>query len=358
LSDGWVMGGDYGPTGGLHSPASFPILPDILVQLYSRRSLHLPSNKSQMGTLSNKTILFSGIFPGHDRAALEAQAVAAGAKLLSGVSKNLNYLVAGEKMGPAKHEKANELGVPIITLQDFFDMLPDGGAAPAIKAILLPDLFKEVKAKLPQVTFLNIEPSTLSANEKNIIKAIGKPLPEEIADFYRQCDGFRYDPGADPASGLFDDHINSLSALFDDFKPLQKLTEDYVDDELYLDDPFYDQMWYEWAMDELDEPAGKKMFNRMRRQKQLVWLNAFSKCITIDFSEGDYQLYYFDLKGELYPLQMTFTEFVRGFAYLGCVGHWYSLYMKKDQKRKTEFHDVTWEHIEELMPGFKREMIN
>jgi predicted transcriptional regulator len=77
-----------------------------------------------MGALDNKTILFSGVFEGHDRKELEAQAEAAGAKLLSGVSKNLNYLVAGEKMGPQKKDKADELGVPIITLADFFAMLP------------------------------------------------------------------------------------------------------------------------------------------------------------------------------------------------------------------------------------------
>jgi hypothetical protein len=86
-----------------------------------------------MGALDNKTILFSGVFEGHDRKNLEAQAEAEGAKLLSGVTKNLNYLVAGEKMGPNKKDKAEELGVPIISLQDFFDMVGGAGAqgAPA-----------------------------------------------------------------------------------------------------------------------------------------------------------------------------------------------------------------------------------
>lgn len=80
-----------------------------------------------MGALDNKTILFSGVFEGYEREELEEMAKDEGAKILSGVSKNLNYLVAGEKMGPQKKEKASELGVPIISLEDFLGML-DGSA--------------------------------------------------------------------------------------------------------------------------------------------------------------------------------------------------------------------------------------
>ena len=82
-----------------------------------------------MANLKGKTILFSGVFKGYDRVGLERTAEKAGAKLLSGVSKNLNYLVAGEKMGPSKHDKASELGVPIITLKDFFALLKGKGIA-------------------------------------------------------------------------------------------------------------------------------------------------------------------------------------------------------------------------------------
>lgn len=103
-----------------------------------------------MGALDNKTILFSGVFDGYERTDLEKQAESAGAKLLSGVSKNLNYLVAGEKMGPQKRDKANELGVPIITLDDFFKMLPDGGSsveADPIKKLKLPKVLPQTGAE-------------------------------------------------------------------------------------------------------------------------------------------------------------------------------------------------------------------
>lgn len=111
-----------------------------------------------MGALDNKTILFSGVFAGHERKDLEKQAVAAGAKLLSGVSKNLNYLVAGDKMGPQKRVDANKLGVAILDLDEFFAMLnPQAAAAQAdfwqglpkgsSSSKVLVDYFKEVDWK-------------------------------------------------------------------------------------------------------------------------------------------------------------------------------------------------------------------
>ena len=42
-----------------------------------------------------------------------------GGKNLSSVSTKTNYLLAGDKMGPSKLQKANELGIEIISEQDF-----------------------------------------------------------------------------------------------------------------------------------------------------------------------------------------------------------------------------------------------
>ncbi|MDR0368672.1 MAG: NAD-dependent DNA ligase LigA [Bacteroidales bacterium] len=41
----------------------------------------------------------------------------------SSVSKNCSFIVAGENMGPAKLEKAQKLGIPIISEQDFFALI-------------------------------------------------------------------------------------------------------------------------------------------------------------------------------------------------------------------------------------------
>ncbi len=46
-----------------------------------------------------------------------------GGKLVSSISSKLSFVVAGENMGPAKEQKAQELGVPIISEHDFMKMI-------------------------------------------------------------------------------------------------------------------------------------------------------------------------------------------------------------------------------------------
>ncbi len=71
--------------------------------------------------LTGKNILFTGTLS-KPRQEFEKMAEDAGAKLLSAVSKNLNYLVVGEKAG-SKLEKAQKLGVQTLTEQEFLDLL-------------------------------------------------------------------------------------------------------------------------------------------------------------------------------------------------------------------------------------------
>jgi DNA ligase (NAD+) len=42
---------------------------------------------------------------------------------LSGVSGKLDYLLAGDNMGPSKREKAEKLGVKIISEKDFENLM-------------------------------------------------------------------------------------------------------------------------------------------------------------------------------------------------------------------------------------------
>ncbi|WP_374548477.1 BRCT domain-containing protein, partial [Flavobacterium sp.] len=46
-----------------------------------------------------------------------------GGKVGSSISAKTNYVVAGENMGPAKLEKANQLKIPIISEEDYIKML-------------------------------------------------------------------------------------------------------------------------------------------------------------------------------------------------------------------------------------------
>lgn len=84
------------------------------------------SNKNLVtgGNLTGQTFLFTGTLVQLKRNDAEALVEKNGGKLLSAVSSNLNYLVAGEKAG-SKLEKAKKIpSVKIISEEDFLKMLP------------------------------------------------------------------------------------------------------------------------------------------------------------------------------------------------------------------------------------------
>lgn len=73
--------------------------------------------------LENKSFVISGTFQKYERDQLKDIIIANGGRVLSGVSGKLDYLVAGENMGPSKLEKAGKLGVKILSEQEFDLML-------------------------------------------------------------------------------------------------------------------------------------------------------------------------------------------------------------------------------------------
>lgn len=80
--------------------------------------------------LENQTELFkgqafvvSGVFEKVSRTELKKLIEDNSGKVSSSISSKTNYVVAGDKMGPSKRIKAETLGVPIISEQEFLDML-------------------------------------------------------------------------------------------------------------------------------------------------------------------------------------------------------------------------------------------
>jgi DNA ligase (NAD+) len=73
--------------------------------------------------LDNKSFVISGTFQKYERDQLKDIIIANGGRVLSGVSGKLDYLVAGENMGPSKLEKAEKLGVKVISETDFDNMI-------------------------------------------------------------------------------------------------------------------------------------------------------------------------------------------------------------------------------------------
>ena len=122
-----------------------------------------------MTSLKDKTIIFSGVFEGYEREDLEKSAINNGAKIASGVSKNLNFLVAGEKMGPAKREKAIQLAIPIISLNDFLAMLE-------IKDTDTPDTPPADSKAVPAITKAKSKEKSINIGQKLLEYAASYPV--------------------------------------------------------------------------------------------------------------------------------------------------------------------------------------
>ncbi len=73
--------------------------------------------------LSGKSFVISGSFILHSRDELKAIIEQHGGKILSSVSSNTNYLIAGTKIGPAKLTKATKLNIKIISENEFINMV-------------------------------------------------------------------------------------------------------------------------------------------------------------------------------------------------------------------------------------------
>ena len=73
--------------------------------------------------LQGKTFVVSGVFTKFSRDDLKKAIEDNGAKVGSSISAKTDYVVAGDNMGPAKFEKANQLKIPIISEDDFIKMI-------------------------------------------------------------------------------------------------------------------------------------------------------------------------------------------------------------------------------------------
>ncbi len=46
-----------------------------------------------------------------------------GGKVTGSISKKTSYIIAGDNMGPSKKEKAENLGIPMISEHDYLEMI-------------------------------------------------------------------------------------------------------------------------------------------------------------------------------------------------------------------------------------------
>ncbi len=80
-------------------------------------------NPNATDKFQGKTFVVSGVFSQFSRDDLKQSIEDNGGKVGSSISAKTNFVVAGENMGPAKLEKAQQLNIPIISEEEYIKML-------------------------------------------------------------------------------------------------------------------------------------------------------------------------------------------------------------------------------------------
>ena len=80
-----------------------------------------PAERATGGVLAGEVIVFTGTLTQLTRDAAKARAAAAGGSVGSSVTKKTTLVVAGEKAG-SKRKKAEELGIRVLTEEEFLEL--------------------------------------------------------------------------------------------------------------------------------------------------------------------------------------------------------------------------------------------
>lgn len=98
-----------------------------IIEQLKASGVQLTSIKNEIvlesSNLEGKSFLISGVFTQFSREELKEKIKANGGKVISAISGKLDFLVAGDKMGPSKLEKATKLGINIISEDEFLNMI-------------------------------------------------------------------------------------------------------------------------------------------------------------------------------------------------------------------------------------------
>jgi DNA ligase (NAD+) len=81
------------------------------------------SDKPVSEKLAGKTFVVSGVFSEFSRDGIKKSIELNGGKVSGSISKKTSFVLAGENMGPEKKKKADELGVTVISENDYIQMI-------------------------------------------------------------------------------------------------------------------------------------------------------------------------------------------------------------------------------------------
>ena len=73
--------------------------------------------------LKGQSVVISGVFSHHSRDEYKAMVEKNGGKNVSSISSKTSFILAGDNMGPSKLEKAQKLGIAIVSEDEFLEKL-------------------------------------------------------------------------------------------------------------------------------------------------------------------------------------------------------------------------------------------
>ena len=102
------------------SPANIQMIEDMAAFGLSFESEQVMQSST---IFEGKTIVVSGVFEHKSRNELKKMIEDNGGKVGSSISSKTTFVLAGDSMGPSKKEKANQLGIPLISEKAFYELL-------------------------------------------------------------------------------------------------------------------------------------------------------------------------------------------------------------------------------------------
>ena len=99
-----------------------------IVESLREAGLRFESEDKQLtsNALEGKNVVISGKFEGLSRDDMKALVEEHGGRNLAAVSANVDFIVAGDNMGPAKRQKAEKLGIKILNYEEFMVLVAEG----------------------------------------------------------------------------------------------------------------------------------------------------------------------------------------------------------------------------------------
>ena len=105
-----------------HNPTNLEI-----VERLRGYGLQMQLSEAQTANVSDKlagqSVVISGVFAHHSRDEYKAIIEQNGGKNVGSISSKTSFILAGENMGPSKLQKAEKLGIRIVSEDEFLEMI-------------------------------------------------------------------------------------------------------------------------------------------------------------------------------------------------------------------------------------------